>query len=653
MGLTTNVLDLAVKLDNVEIVKFLISTGKVTQVSWEVLQTSKNEMDRVLKPFIWYNPYDMEDTLQVFVMGNSGVGKSTLVQAMLRKLDIEQLEQPHEAIVSVEPNTAGIALTRTSGYKSSILIHDFAGHHEYYSGHSALVEDVLKRSAALFLCVVDISQPVESQVTYWLDFLESKINTERRKHSCVVVVGSHADKLSEAECTERRAMVMALAERGVVGLNYKGFVHINCREVSSGDLSSLIIMIYNIYSKMHSSMSFYSHVLNEYLTGEFKKEFYTVSELSTALKEKDCYYLPSGEDVLVGFLRELHNRGIILFLEDCQWVVMKKEVLLTEVNGKLFAPESFKEHIDISSNIGIVTISDLSKVFPRYNADMLVGFLKQFEFCYEVDRDIREQITTNLKATANLPTDQLLFFPAFVKVNRPDGIQLGGQGVPVFGCYFELDGSQGVFSTRFLHILLLQLAYKFAVSPTKVSASNSSALSRRCSVWKNGIHWSSNGVKTVVEVTNQNHRVLLAMQCSGKPDASFSKFRSSVICEIILLQQRFCSGHKVDQYLISPMKYPLEDIPADTCLDFVEVAKAIVQNHHSVPDCDEGLKEFQLSEELQFEPYRVLDTQAIAQVFDTEHTSTPVPAAMLQRVRDVAHINMEDGINYGTLRRPA
>ena len=84
---------------------------------------------------------------------------------------------------------------------------------------------------------------------------------------------------------------------------------------------------------------------------------------------------PTYQSVLTDILTTLSDRGLILFIHHphSSWVVVKTEALLKEINGTLFAPDHFKEHRDLASNTGIVPVSNLHKVFPDYNSEMLVG----------------------------------------------------------------------------------------------------------------------------------------------------------------------------------------------------------------------------------------------------------------------------------------
>ena len=69
------------------------------------------------------------------------------------------------------------------------------------------------------------------------------------------------------------------------------------------------------------------------------------------------------------------------------------------------------------------------------------------------------------------------------------------QGKYVIGWCLECGPAQ-FFSVRFLHVLLLQLAYRYALPLPSLVA----GLRRQCSVWINGIYWNNNdGIETLVE----------------------------------------------------------------------------------------------------------------------------------------------------------
>ena len=67
------------------------------------------------------------------------------------------------------------------------------------------------------------------------------------------------------------------------------------------------------------------------------------------------------------------------------WIVLDKAVLLSKVNGVIFAPEGFKEHQkSLSTSTGVVPLSKLAPLFPNINSDMITQFLCHLEFCQEI-----------------------------------------------------------------------------------------------------------------------------------------------------------------------------------------------------------------------------------------------------------------------------
>ena len=189
------------------------------------------------------------------------------------------------------------------------------------------------------------------------------------------------------------------------------------------------------------------------------------------------------------------------------WVVVEKEALLREVNGKLFAPNNFMQYCQVASNTGIVPIATLEELFPQYSLEMLVGCLESMELYHPVDPSALQP--TNLKATPSSPPSGAnhLFFPSLVKEHRPDDLPL-----PKVWLVSGVQQPSPVFSAIvFLHVLLLRLAFTFSLASKKRSLSPSLRnLERQCEVWQNGICWINDfGVSTIVEIVDLNRWVIV------------------------------------------------------------------------------------------------------------------------------------------------
>ena len=110
---------------------------------------------------------------RVFVVGNTGAGKSSLVESLKRDGFFDGL-----VTVSVPAHTAGII---PSVYSSKICgrvsFFDFAGDPEYYSSHAAIIENFAStcKGDNIFIIVVDLrddNEIIKSVLFYWLSFIK-------------------------------------------------------------------------------------------------------------------------------------------------------------------------------------------------------------------------------------------------------------------------------------------------------------------------------------------------------------------------------------------------------------------------------------------------------------------------------------------------
>lgn len=76
---------------------------------------------------------------RIFVVGNPGVGKSSLIETLKREQWYDFFRKVSKS--SVPPHTAGIIPSiHPSKYCGRVLFYDFAGDREYYSSHAAIFE---------------------------------------------------------------------------------------------------------------------------------------------------------------------------------------------------------------------------------------------------------------------------------------------------------------------------------------------------------------------------------------------------------------------------------------------------------------------------------------------------------------------------------
>ena len=644
-------LHIACSNGNAQTVQYLLSTGKV-----DPLAKNKYDLTPVEEASRSYNSYDLLKLFESFgqckrdfpvhtytkviLTGYSGAGKTTISQLILLLANKSGFFSSGR-VPDVECLTAGIIPLHVESKVKEVgnmVIYDFAGQQEYYSSHAAVLERIMRNSAAIFVCIIDLSQcmdKISESIHYWMSFIENACSSAQGS-SHVIIVGSHADLVkSSQELKEKSSLVESIAENRAKQLTCRGFVSMDCRLSKTKEAryfrSLLSTSQQAILSSQHS-MSLYCHVLYAFLRTKLGMTGCTLDELAFALASENDYSYRSS--LLTESLTSLCDKGLILFVqnqEDLQssWVV-EKEALLREVNGTLFAPDNFKQYRQVASNTGIVPIATLEELFPQYSSEMLVGCLENMEFCHPVDLSALQ--ATNLKASAVSPPPGArhdLFFPNLVKEHRP-----GDLPSPRFGWCLGCSDPYQFFSSRFLHVLLLRIAFTFPLgSKSRYLPPSLHGLERQCKVWKNGICWKSvSGESIIVEIVDLNRWVIVLVSEKTREAVQIC---SNVIRMILDLQHQLCSAVTTCECLISPSlldRYPFDGLPDTDLFDLPTVARSMLLRHKLLLDRNEGTNEYSTDEALSCEPYYLLQPSSVCQLFNQSMATQPVPDPLLQEV---------------------
>ena len=646
------------------IVQNLLSTGRVnpltedkyghTALTW----ASDYDIIKLFEPFEdCRTAFPVHTFTKLILTGDSGAGKTTITELIVRLASSTAVE----CVADVQRCTAGIVPHHIQSKQlGNFVMYDFAGQQEYYSSHDAVLEQVMRRSAAIFLCVVDLSESkgkICESLHYWLSFIDNACRSaEGRSH--VVIIGSHADQVMSSVEEKRSLLQTIIATRRVRRQKYVECIAMDCRRTNTDASRRLIATFTNSQKAITASqpvIHYYSHVVYAFLRTKLNVVGCTLHDLVSAIAKENNSSLPSDQSVLTEILTTLSDKGLILFIRHHQssWIVVKTEALLNEINGTLFAPRQFKEHLDIlASNTGIVSTSSLLSVFPHHNTDMLVGFLQSLNFCRPVEPSVLEN--TNLQTTPSHSTADLLFFPGLVQSEQPDSL-VQHLGALEFGwCLVCVDPEQ-YFSSRFLHILLLSVAYRFSRSVRRKVTSSLRGLQRRCTVWKNGISWTdSDNITTLIELLDNNRRVLVAMSCSKDRPMEHAKLRSSLISLVHRLHQEHCLSVEVYECLISPslvQQYPFNDLPDTDLFDIQDVAESILCRKPFISSQSECCIGRLPTQSLPLEPYHLLSPSSVCELFNHSNADQPVPTTLLREItKHFIQLKMKPQVYYKELR---
>ena len=379
--------------------------------------------------------------INMFVLGNPSAGKSTFVKALSTEgHGFSRIKHQFTKVRDVDKKTAGIiphdihskALGRLSLY-------DFAGHKEYYAGHDALLHNTMTNSPSIVTQVVDMRDEegkIRETLQYWFQFINNhRSEGEAKPH--LLIIGSHADEIPSSEAKQKSKFIESEASSyNFDSVTFTGQIIINCRYAESSSMTKLRSVLAQICPALrsseemaaahHSFLLFLFHRFGDQLAVTFSD---AAVELNRNLDDDRCAYLQH-----VRFFdpfdmcQRLNERGNILFMKNKEnpensWIVFDKAILLSQVNGVIFAPEGFKEHQkSLSTSTGVVPLSKLAPLFPKVNSDMIAQFLCHLEFCQE----IKDVGLVSLLATEgqSSPTadERYLSFPGLVHLDTPQDV---------------------------------------------------------------------------------------------------------------------------------------------------------------------------------------------------------------------------------------
>ena len=477
---------------------------------------------------------------------------------------------------------------------------------------------------------------------YWLCFLENQIecsSTSSVPH--LVVVGSHRDETKKSEVKRKIEFVNNMHKAGAFSrFNFTRVLPLNCTFSESNSMTELRKLLHSTCQEIRLTSDFPLSRKESFLFNLlFKSNAFdnapavTVEMIESKLRDPDivnkvaeimrndssqlaeAISLP-WDIVTIAFLcKNLNKRGHILFIENQEfannsWVILDKSSLL-HVAGTIFTPEGFKEYTEAATATGLISFSKLASLVPDLNTDMIAQFLTHLGFCNQIS----DPQTISLLQGDPSTTEKLFFFPELVSLEVPKEAWKENTKFYYHTGWVGKSCVEGkFFMPRYVLVLLLRLAFRFAFKPTAVS--ESSSLPRNCSVWKNGITWTSlAGVEALVEVVNQT-MVLVMLRSYKGYETNLLQLRSQIINTVFQTRDEFCPVVHMKDYVLSP-EHVLHYPPSyDPLVSISDIATSIKENKNFAFNDKKDLEE--LDELLFFEPYMGMSETILKELFDEE-----------------------------------
>ena len=631
-----------------EIIRLLLKKGARPDYS---------SMNKCFPKQLQRDPDDM--TVKVFVLGNPGAGKSTIIKSIetVPAGFGSRLVHRLTKVRNIDEKTAGIIpydiVIRGLG---RVTIFDFAGHREFYAGHDALLRNSMTDSPSIIMLVVDMSlgeQKMKEEVRYWLEFLaQQNYNEASGLKPHLLLIGSHIDKIPASDVKSSAASFHNLNTANFV---YVGQVMLDCRYAHSPSMSDLRAKLSHSCQMLRDTerLEFIHHCVMVFLLDKFRHQpAVTLREVSHALNkaaksDHEFHWRFMKSVDLLKSCEQLNKQGSILLMKnheclDDSWVVLDKTILLSQVNGVVFAPKDFKQHQKIATNTGVVPLSKLITLFPKLDSDMISQFLCHLEFCQEItDVDVLALLQSD--DVMSCTSERFFFFPALVHLDTPlDLWQNNADFNYHTGWILKCLVPEQFFSPRFLQVLLLRLAFSFALAPSNPDVTTP-PLQRKCSVWKNGISWANrSGGEAIVEVLDQKQVVVMTRSKDEKLESVH--LRSLIVQTVLATRGEFCHAVLVQESLIptkDAIAYPINLAQVkDVCI--TDIAQTVVEGKKFV--VIENREMLRLDELLHFEPYANFEERILQEIFhdhDPQHHQE-ITVELIYRIAERAYKNIDD-----------
>ena len=660
-------------LNNHRIIRLLIENGAETSHLYATYNMFFEKYSSKIPP---------PTPLNIVVAGKPSSGKTTIIEALKRDGSGDE--------VRAEEHTAGII---PSSYDSKSFgmtaWYDLAGQSEYYASHEAVLHTIMSSSSPLILLLVDCRKPqelIQQDILYWLHFFKNQVlvNTAKAEPHLMIVF-SFSDKVSQ----QRTKCIISCCQKSLTSFisqasfKFIGFVALDCRDPTSAEIDELRAKISEEAKELRDRLpiDFLLHCFYAFLVHKFQhtpavtieqvkslryewissgqdpidddssdeddqsdasldlEELYFEAE-GEIDKESPAKLVPNDNKELVCLCEKLHDKGHLIIVRNSlsiekSWLIINKEILLSTVNGSLFAPPNFRQHYkNISTSTGVVKSSTIAEMFPDYDISMLIGFLVHLEYCQKItDQNVMKLLSSSL---AYQSSDEYLFFPGLVSISKPDDVWTSGEKFDSCGWVLQTVECDSFFTPRFVQVLLLRVAfsYSFPIKSRRIGFPNIT-LCHACTVWKNGIYWrTETGTECLLEVTEECQAIVLMFrspQLEGRDLASQCFLRSSLISKILATLEEFCPALEEQEYFCHPddVRYPPPKCEDMSLYSLTSIATAICHKRNFIV-CDNPVKSgLKLEDLIQFEPLVFCD---IGQVYHPDEEEVCLSESFLSSI---------------------
>ena len=543
----------------------------------------------------------LSNPVKILVIGNSGEGKSTLIEAMeiepTALTSFKSIFVRPKEVDGVNQKTAGIIpRVYNSGIYGEVQTYDFAGQEAYYSSHAAVIKTAVDTCPPILMLVIDLNKNDEagiaSSVSYWLGIIANQCTNLEGK-APLIVIGSHADLVTDKQSISRKEEIVMQAVARYPSVVLERLIPMDNRYSNSIGMKILRSTIGPICTHLRSNLavSLNAHMFLVHLIDKDKialslkqvqQELQEEASQPLSKKQKEVLsFIPTSLQHLVEICVQLNDKGHILFLHNTSsptksFIVAQKEKLLGRVNGSIFAPKDFDEHCQVSTSTGVVPRSKLVAHFPDMDPNMIIGLLTHYEFIVPIDDPEVLRLINQHRSDAgeSVPdNEEYHFCPGLITLEILENIfqHLDCHAVH-FGWVLFCSQKDHFLDARFLHVLLLRISLSLQLAP--VVDQDVPSLQHQCFVWKTGVCWSTaDGIKILLEVVDKKKVIVLMQAHQSSPE--MLELRSTVMKKVVETCSELCSTVVTEEALL-PQDSVTHPVTDTTIFSVKSLAESVV-----------------------------------------------------------------------------
>ena len=554
-----------------EITLFLVASSKL--VHHPINATVEN--DSIIHP-----------AFKVFVVGHESVGKSTFIKAIKWHTQdcsyynwiTEQIFPGRDNLLldKFSPSTGIIPVHVHTTSKHHFILYDFAGRVDYHASHAAFLENITLTQGCLMVIMIDLKKSLQKcvhELLYWKSFIDNQVNTQHSQRIEVVIVASHVDVVKvRGENPDHKITQIIWKAFSGQGDSYNKIVT-DCRQKMSNGLKTISTRISTLCSVHKKSLNisiqvhFLKYLLNRYsMNNKVACNFSDIKDLVLSednIALRNSGLIPTDNNQLSNHLTTLSDNGELLFLKNkdninASWIVFEIDFLLSSVNNIIFS-HKFVRHD--SSKTGVVSLSEIEKLFPNNDPNIIAGLMLHLEICCEIDQYMARLIIKNYSNISD--REKYFFFPHLVNTDPPlDNIIKLSQVRCGWHCRQTSDHE--ISTTRFAQTVIIQLVTRFLISDCEQATS----AQRICTVWKTGMQWqNSSGILALVKFVEQHFTVMVEVGSQRENKSECLLYRGKIIETLLYVKDKVLRAVEIKQTLIDPEQYSQQETSEDESMD--------------------------------------------------------------------------------------